>query len=417
MTTRLFIFALKDNQSVLPLFIFDTNVLLELEKDDSRITFIYNEIEKIKKQLAIYGSDIIVEYGEPLNVFKKLIKEYNIKQVYCNKDHEPYGIKRDLKIKDVLEKEGIPLIQHLDHLISDKDTVLKPDSNPYNVFTHYKNRFKQLIGNDKYKEYDVGLYKNNFLQISNNVKLLPLEYFGFKKTNTIFPPGSIDVEIIQKYHFTRDMPSLSGTSKLGIHLRFGTISIRELFRIAVDLNSIFLDELIWREFYAMILMHYPDVVYNSFKKKYDEIQWLNNEADFEAWKNGQTGYPFVDAGMRQLNESGFMHNRLRMVTASFLTKHLLIDWRWGEAYFAKKLLDYELSSNNGGWQWSAGSGCDAAPYFRIFNPSLQQKRFDPKVEFIQKWVSEYKTPSYPKPIVEHEFAVSRCKSVYRKGLT
>ncbi len=409
-------FALKGINPVLPLFIFDDNILKELDTDDRRVDFIYTQVLKLKKELQSIGSDIIVKIGNPIKVINEILSNYNVKSVFCNKDHEPYGIGRDKDIQKLLSKSGIEFIQYLDHLIADKNSVLKSDGKPYTVYTPFKNRFKQVISSSDYLDYVVIPYKNNFAQVLQSLKIPSIESIGFKSNNIKFPSSNIDFEIIQKYHNTRDIPSVEGTTKLGIHLRFGTISIRELYRNSVDLNEVFINELIWREFYAMILMHYPNVVFSSFKKQYDNIEWINNEVDFESWMNGETGYEIVDAGMRQLNETGYMHNRVRMITASFLTKHLLIDWRWGEAYFAKKLLDYELSSNNGGWQWCAGSGSDAAPYFRIFSPERQREKFDPKKEYIKMWIPNYDSNNYINKIVDHKNAIERCKEVYSRAI-
>ena len=239
---------------------------------------------------------------------------------------------------------------------------------------------------------------------------------GLKESSIEIPSARFPSEIIKNYHNTRNLPAENGISRLGVHLRFGTISIRRLAEQALALNKTYLNELVWREFFMMILWHFPKVVDYSFKPAYDFIEWRNDEKEFEAWCNGKTGYPMVDAGMRELNQTGYMHNRVRMITASFLTKHLLVDWRWGERYFAEKLLDYELSSNNGGWQWAAGSGCDAAPYFRVFNPELQTKKFDPELKYIRKWVPEFEGFNYPEPIVEHKFARQRALDTYKQGL-
>ncbi|MBS4014530.1 MAG: deoxyribodipyrimidine photo-lyase [Bacteroidetes bacterium] len=409
-------YALKGANPVLPIFIFDDNILNELDKDDSRVEFIYTQLVKLKMELQSIGSDIVVKIGNPIRIIKEIINDYNVKSVFCNKDHEPYGIDRDKDIQELLAKSGIEFIQYLDHLIADKNSVLKSDGKPYTVYTPFKNRFKQVISSSDYIDYDVNSCKNNFAQVLESFIIPSMHLFGFKSKNIEFPSANINPDIIKNYNNTRDIPSIEGTTKLGIHIRFGTISIRELYRNSIDLNEVFINELIWREFYAMILMHYPNVVYSSFKKQYDNIKWINDDKDFESWMNGETGYEIVDAGMRQLNETGCMHNRVRMITASFLTKHLLIDWRWGEAYFARKLLDYELSSNNGGWQWCAGSGSDAAPYFRIFNPERQMEKFDPKKEYIRMWIPEFDSNSYRNKIVDHKRAIERCKIVYSSAL-
>ena len=409
-------YAIKSEYPVLPLFIFDTEILSELDESDNRVAFIYREISQIKEELKLMGSDLLIKTGRPAVIFEQLIDEYDIKEVYCNKDHEPYGIDRDKIIKKQLLAKGIKFIECLDHLIMDKESVLKADGNPYTVFTPYKNKFKQVLVKSMLLEYPTEGIQEKVMKSIESDELITLKQLGFQSHLNSFPSKHINQNRICNYDKYRDSPSIEGTSRLGVHLRFGTISIRELFRVAKDLNEVYYNELIWREFFAMIMQYYPAVVTSSFKSKYDNIDWINNNDDFEAWKSGNTGYPLVDAGMRELNATGFMHNRLRMLTASFLCKHLLIDWRWGEAYFAEKLLDYELSSNNGGWQWCAGSGSDAAPYFRVFSPDRQRQRFDPDDVYIKKWVPEFESNDYASPIVEHKYALNRCKKVYGKAL-
>jgi deoxyribodipyrimidine photo-lyase len=272
------------------------------------------------------------------------------------------------------------------------------------------------------------LFSNTILPFYNSNELsgafyktdpLPMpeiSILGFKESSAVIPSRMFHPEMLANYEKLRDFPAMNGTSRLSIHLRFGTISIRQLVSQASGVSQVFLNELIWREFYMMILWHFPGVINQSFKKNYDKIEWRNNEEEFKAWCEGTTGYPIVDAGMRELNTTGYMHNRLRMITASFLTKHLLIDWRWGEAYFAKKLLDFELSSNNGGWQWAAGTGCDAAPYFRVFNPYIQAQKFDPRSEYIRKFAPEAGSSSYTRPLVDHPMARERAIRTYKRAL-
>jgi deoxyribodipyrimidine photo-lyase len=273
-----------------------------------------------------------------------------------------------------------------------------------------------LFNSNAFKKYEVEQFHDHFLP-THPFNVPTLAEIGFEDAHGPSPMVEIEPGLIKDYHSTRDFPGIAGTSRLGIHLRFGTISIREIVQIAAENNQIYLNELIWREFYQQILWHFPHIGNgHSFKQVYDKITWRNNESEFTAWCEGRTGYPLVDAGMRELNETGFMHNRVRMVVASFLCKHLLIDWRWGEAYFATKLLDYELASNNGGWQWASGSGCDAAPYFRIFNPALQAKKFDPQMQYIMRWVPEINLNTYPLPIVDHSFARQRSLSAYSKAV-
>lgn len=408
--------ALKNNSNVLPLFIFDSAILGELEKDDARVTFIYKTIEKIKSDLNTFGADILVKYGNPLEIWQELFKEFKINAVYTNGDYESYAQKRDENIAKLAIENGAQFHSFKDHVIFEKNEVLKDNGSPYTVFTPYSKKWKSLLNSFYLKSFPTEKYFHNFLKLENS-PFLSLNEMGFVENSIVFPELKINEKLIAEYSKKRDFPAEKGTSKLGLHLRFGTISIRELARKAKELNETYLNELIWRDFYAMILYHFPQVEKNAFKPAYDRIEWINNAADFEKWKNGQTGYPIVDAGMRELNATGFMHNRVRMITASFLTKHLLIDWRWGEAYFAEKLLDFDLASNNGGWQWAAGSGCDAAPYFRVFNPELQTQKFDAKLLYVRKWVPEFQNLNYTKPMVDHKFARERVLKVYKEALS
>ena len=409
-------YALKDGLPVLPIFIFDTDILQELEsKTDRRVEFIYQSLERLQKELTKLGSSLDVRQGKPIDVFKALVEEYPIKKVFANHDYEPYAVIRDKNIASFLREHDIKFETFKDQVIFEKGEVLKNDATPYTVFTPYANNWKSKLDDFYSRSYPTKKYLSNFFQ--HKAKNWPsLQSIGFSALGEEFPSRSPELTLIKSYDRNRNYPGKDGTTHLGVHLRFGTISIRKLVRYAQKVNTVFLNELVWREFYQMILWHFPHVVNNSFKVVYDRIRWRNNEEEFSSWCKGQTGYPIVDAGMRELNTTGFMHNRVRMVTASFLTKHLLIDWRWGEAYFAKLLLDYELASNNGNWQWVAGSGCDAAPYFRIFNPSRQAKIFDPEHEYINRWVPEWKESIYPSPIVEHEFARQRCLNEYMRAL-
>ena len=407
--------ALKSGRKVLPLFIFDETITDSLPRDDHRVGFIYQSLTSMHESLREKGSGILVRKGKPPEVFQELLAEYPVEAVYCNMDHEPYGRNRDEKVALLLQERGVSFHSFLDHLLLHPETVLKQDGNPYQVFTPYSNRWKQTLEAGNLES--VAPEKMPVYFFRDDTMYFPgPDHFGFSRSALTAPPLDISRELIRDYDRHRDYPAADATSKLGVHLRFGTLSIRKLAQVAAKLNEVFLNELIWREFYAMILWHFPDVVQQSFKAAYDRIEWRNNEKEFLAWKEGKTGYLMVDAGMRQLNQTGYMHNRLRMITASFLTKHLLIDWRWGEAYFAEKLFDYELSSNNGGWQWCAGSGCDAAPYFRIFNPYSQQKKFDPRDEFVRKWVPEMDSTYYVPEIVGHKEARERCLQVYKRAL-
>lgn len=414
--------ALKEGKPVLPVFIFDRNILDELpakpgekERADGRVEFIHNALGDIQGQLVKLDSSLNVRYGTPESVFNELLTEYAAEKVFTNHDYEPYATQRDTAIAKLLSEQGTTLYTSKDQVILEKDEVLKDDGKPYTVFTPYSRKWKAILTDFHLKPYVTHKYFNNFFKQPEQ-KLISLQEMNFKPAGLSFPGKEWMGQIIRNYKEQRDIPSVQGTSRLSVHLRFGTISIRSLAGEAGALNETFLNELIWRDFYHMILWHFPKVAGHSFKPEYDKIKWRNNEKEFDAWCKGQTGYPIVDAGMRELNTTGFMHNRVRMIVASFLTKHLLIDWRWGEAYFAQKLLDFDLAANNGGWQWAAGSGCDAAPYFRVFNPYLQTQKFDPELKYIRKWVPELEEFSYPQPIVVHEEARKRCLETYAAAL-
>jgi deoxyribodipyrimidine photo-lyase len=408
--------ALKSGYPVQAIFIFDRNILDKLPRNDQRVLFIHESLKAVKAKYQSFGSDLKVYYGEPLEVFKQLISENQIAQVYTNRDYEPYALQRDKEIFDLLKNEGIELIGAKDHVIFEKNEVLKDDGKPYTVFTPYSRKWKAKLNADYLKPYPNEKYAKALIK-TDVQHLISLEEMGFSGEQTQeFPTNDLGQLSIDRYGELRDIPSIRGTSRMSVHLRFGTVSIRALAQIAIKKNEHYLNELIWRDFYQMIIYHFPNSVHQSFKPQYDRIVWENNEAHFKAWCEGLTGYPIVDAGMRELNVTGFMHNRVRMITASFLTKHLLIDWRWGEAYFAEKLQDFELASNVGGWQWAASSGCDAAPYFRVFNPELQTQKFDKEMKYIKKWVPEYGTSAYPKPIVEHKFARERVLARFKEAL-
>ena len=400
--------ALKGDLPVLILFIFDDSILDELPKDDPRVNFIYDELHKIDESLKNLDSSILVKRGEPILEWKKLKSEYEINCVFSNRDYEPYALNRDNEIKLFLKESGIGWQDFKDQVIYEKSDILKKNGEPYTVFTPYKNRWLEKFSL-------VEIEKTNFDNLLKSTIIFPTkEVLGIKKNDIKVLPFSLSSTAL--YAAQRDYPIKNIGSYLGPHLRFGTISIREILSKLEDKSEVFISELIWREFFMQILCHFPKVVSNNFRSKYDGINWRNNEYEFQKWKNGKTGYPLVDAGMRELNKTGYMHNRVRMVTAGFLCKHLLIDWKWGEAYFAEKLLDYELSSNNGNWQWAAGTGCDAAPYFRVFNPKLQLEKFDKNCDYVNKWVPEYGTSLYADPIVEHSFARNRAIETYKTGI-
>lgn len=408
-------YALKSSGNVLPLFILDDNILDKLPRNDHRVEFFHRLLSEMDEVLRKAGSGLLVKKGKPLDIFRELLNEYDITGVFCNCDHEPYGEMRDKEVRQLLNEHRIPLHCSTDHLVMEKNDVLKNEGTPYLVFTPYSRKWKEVLSDEHLQHFPSEDFMEKFHK--GKIPSMPsLTQSGFTASGIPIPEAEISEHIISNYNDTRDFPALNGTSRLGPQLRFGNISIRQLVKVATALNQTFLNELIWREFYAMILWHFPHVTDNAFKPKYDHIKWRNNEKEFKRWTSGTTGYPMVDAGMRQLNATGFMHNRLRMITAGFLTKHLLTDWRWGETYFAEKLFDYELSSNNGGWQWCAGTGTDAAPYFRIFNPVEQQKKFDPNLDFVKLWIPEYGTDSYPAPVVDHKFARQRCLSAYKMVL-
>ncbi|MDQ3048724.1 MAG: DNA photolyase family protein [Bacteroidota bacterium] len=408
--------ALKNEVNLLPVFIFDPVILDQLEnKQDRRVEFIHEALKSLHKQLLDLGSSLLVIHKTPLEAFKSLQCSFTIKNVYTNHDYEPYAVSRDTEVRNFLEGKNISFHSFKDQVIFESNEVLKDDGKPYTIFTPYMKKWKSKLSDFFIKSYPTENYFFNFLRTDPFV-FPTLEEIGFESCGQQFAPINLNEKLIKNYDQTRNFPSVEGTSRMSVRLRFGTVSVRELATKALRLNDQWLNELIWREFYMMILFHFPHVVTRSFKPSYDSIKWINDENQFEQWCKGETGYPIVDAGMRELNSTGFMHNRVRMIVASFLVKHLLIDWRWGEAYFAGKLLDYDLSANNGGWQWAASSGCDAAPYFRIFNPSEQTKRFDSELKYIRKWVPELDEREYPSPIVEHKFARERVLAAYKKAL-
>ncbi|WP_062059330.1 cryptochrome/photolyase family protein [Aquimarina longa] len=413
-----FLEALKSENAVLPIFIFDKNIIDKLPKNDARVTFIFERLQKIRQELQkTYNSSLALYYDSPEKVFKELISKYQIHQVYTNHDYEPYALDRDTKISNLLQKNNIEFYSFKDQVIFEKNEIVKADGSPYIVYTPYKNKWKEKFDPSTLIIHST---KNHLHNLIENIDLpsISLQEMGFIESSIKVPDYNVSSNLIQNYEDTRNFPSKEdGTSKIGPHLRFGTVGIRSIIKKAIaEENEVFWSELIWREFFMQILWHYPHTKDTAFKSKYDRILWRNNEDEFKKWTAGQTGYPMVDAGMRQLNQTGYMHNRVRMVVASFLCKHLLIDWRWGEAYFAEKLLDYDLSANVGNWQWAAGSGVDAAPYFRIFNPTTQITKFDKQLTYINTWVKDLNDFTYPQPIVEHKIARERCLKTYKNAL-
>jgi deoxyribodipyrimidine photo-lyase len=407
--------VLKNYKNVLPIFIFDPEILEKLPKDDARVNFIYNQLNDLNDSLDT-NQKINTYYDRPSQVFNQLISEFPIEAVYTNHDYEPYAIARDKTVLDILSQKNIAFKSFKDQVIFERNEVTKDDGLPYKVYTPYSKKWLCT-----YTEKHIEAYPSeNLLKHLSKMDLnqwVPLDAMGFTKSKLKIAPFKMDPQLIHLYEKKRNTPSVAGTSRLGPHLRFGTVSIRKVVKEALKSSNItFLKELIWREFFMQILWHFPHTVTKSFKPQYEAIQWRNNKEEFAKWCQGETGYPLVDAGMRELNETGFMHNRVRMLVGSFLCKHLLIDWRWGEAYFAQKLHDFELSSNVSNWQWVAGCGVDAAPYFRIFNPTTQIGKFDKDHHYIKKWVPEYQELNYVKPIVDHKFARERCLEAYKSAL-
>ena len=404
--------ALEGDLPVIPVFIFDKTILDDLEDtDDARVSFIHQHVQQLDNFYKGKNSRLHCYYGHPTDIFRKLTAQFDIGAVYTNEDYEPYARERDNRVSACLHESGISFHTFADHVLIHPDEVHKDDGHPYVVYTPYSKKWRQTLSREHTEIHPSAGYFENFYE-GEGPALPSLEDMGFIKNTSIrFPSSDVSDELLKKYEERRNYPGIEGTSRLGVHLRFGTISIRELYASAKELSDTFVNELIWREFYQMILWHFPRVVDQNFHQKYDQLEWRNNNEEFEAWCNGKTGYPIVDAGMNQLNTTGYMHNRVRMIVASFLTKHLLIDWRWGEAYFARKLLDYELASNNGGWQWAAGTGTDAQPYFRIFNPYSQTDKFDKDRTYISRW-----TTDIPEPIVDHATARQRALDTYKKAV-
>lgn len=409
-------YALRSGTPVLVLFIFDRDILDKLDdRRDRRVEFIHTEVHRLNSQLAGLGSGIVTRYGKPLDVLRQLTDEYTVADVFTNYDYEGYARQRDAEVGAMLGERGIGFHTSKDHALLDRNEVMSGNNASYTVFTPYSNNWLGKLADFQLKSYPTEKYFDRFVKMPPGA-VPTLAEMDFQPVGESFPHPTVSAELLQNYQKMRDYPARTGTSELGIHLRFGTISIRELARQAKETSPTFLKELAWRDFYFQVLYHFPHVEKHAFRREYDNIEFRNNPEEFERWCAGETGYPLVDAGMRQLNATGWMHNRVRMVAASFCIKHLLIDWRWGEAYFAKKLRDFDLAANNGGWQWAAGSGTDAAPYFRVFNPALQAEKFDPQGEYIRRWVPEFNSLNYPRPMVDHAFARQRAIDTYKRGL-
>jgi deoxyribodipyrimidine photo-lyase len=407
--------ALTEGQAVVPVFIFDRHILDPLPSHDARVEFLLHRLQALQAQLTQLGSTLVVRYGYPEQLWPELLGEFDLQAVYTNQDYEPYARKRDGELEHLLREQGVVFRRFRDQVIFEKDEVLTNGGKPYSVFSPYARKWRAQLDADRRRSYDTEAHFDGFFSHAA-LELPSLAQMGFAPTEIAIPTSEPNQEIIRHYEERRNFPAIEGTTRLGIHLRHGTISIRKLLRLAQSLSDTYVSELIWREFYMQILWNFPHVAEKPFRPEYEAIPWRDDEEAFEKWKAGQTGYPIVDAAMREIAATGYMHNRSRMIAASFLTKHLLINWQWGEAYFAEKLLDFELSSNNGGWQWAAGCGTDAAPYFRVFNPESQMKKFDPELKYVRRWVPEYGTPAYPRPIVEHKMARQRCLDTYKQAL-
>ncbi len=410
--------ALSRSQGVQPLFIFDENILEKLSNPkDARVTFIHQRLQKLQTQLREAGSDLWVFYGRPESIWKNLLSKHNPETIFLNRDYEPYGLRRDEEIVHLAKSHDVEVIGTKDHVIFEKGEVVKGDGSPYTVFSPYAKKWRATLTAEDIQHFPSESNFDSLRLSTTNFNIPTLESMGFEENVLTSVEATLPKNIVSTYGQTRNFPANDrGTTRMGVHLRFGTVSTRKLVREGRELSDTYENELIWRDFYQMILYHFPHSVDQAIKPAYDQIEWEKNEEHFAAWREGKTGYPLVDAGMRELNTTGYMHNRVRMVVASFLTKHLLLDWRWGERYFAEKLLDFDLASNIGGWQWASGSGCDAAPYFRVFNPALQLDKFDKDLKYVKKWVPEYGTPQYPQPIVEHKWARERALYVYKAGL-
>lgn len=408
--------ALKAGKRVLPVFIFDKDILDSLERPfDLRVQFIYKTLVELKAELQKRGSDLLVRYGRAIDIWRDLFHEFEVESIYTNHDYEPSAIRRDRAIEKLCQSSGVNFYTYKDQVIFERDEIVTEARRPYTVFTPYKKKWLGSLSDFYLKSYPVDVYRSGLLKVKKVSKLLDLKEMGFALQKYEFPPSAIRSQILKNYSETRDFPALKrGTTHLGLHLRFGTVSIREMAREGVALSHEWLSELVWREFFMQVLFHFPEIENESFRAEFENVAWRDSKEEFDRWSNGLTGYPLVDAGMRELNATGFMHNRVRMLTASFLTKHLLQHWRKGERYFAKKLLDYDLAANNGNWQWCAGTGCDAAPYFRIFNPQIQMERFDKQQVYIKKWVPEVGTSRYPKPIVDHVIARERALKAFKE---
>jgi deoxyribodipyrimidine photo-lyase len=444
--------ALKDARRVHCVFVFDNEILDALaDRRDRRVEFIWRAVQELARSLDDLEGGLHVLAGHARNLIPALAGKLGAQAVYINHDYEPAANERDAEVRASLERSGCALISSKDHAIFEKDEILTQSGRPFTVFTQYKKAWLKKLSPLLAEAYPVEAYRAALARSSAS-DMPSLEQLGFRPTNLermklptgMSGGGRLLQEFLRRidvYHETRNYPAIRGVSYLSAHLRFGTLSIRELVRAAASRQSAgaqaWLAELIWRDFYLGILHHFPHVVGHAFRPAYEALRFTNSAAHFAAWCEGRTGYPLVDAAMRQLNETGYMHNRLRMVAASFLIKDLHVDWRWGEAYFARKLNDFDLAANNGGWQWCASTGCDAQPWFRIFNPVTQSRTFDAQGDFIRMYLPELKAvgpefihepwqmplahqracgvqigKDYPAPLVDHAQARRRTLEIY-----
>ena len=408
--------ALTSGHPVVPLFVFDKNILDRLDnQDDARITFLHDRISHMQGEASDLGGSLLVVHDDPINVLETLAENGMMKAVYTNEDYEPYAQTRDAAARNFLKTRGVAFHTFTDHVIQAPGEVTKPDGTPYTVFTPFSKRWHLNLSEENMK---TSPSEKHLGSLHTWDSTLPsLDSIGFKRSSISAPEATITKNVLTQYSEMRDIPSVRGTSRLSVHLRFGTKSIREAAKEGFKYSEKWLTELIWRDFYQHVMHAFPHSMKDAFRPQYDRVPWRHNDEDFQRWTRGETGYPLVDAGMRELLATGFMHNRVRMVVASFFCKHLLLDWRLGERHFAAHLLDFELASNVGGWQWAAGSGCDAAPYFRVFNPTSQLQKFDRELTYVRKWVPEYGTESYPTPMVDHKMARQRAIDTYKNALS
>jgi|SRR6476661_159510 len=412
--------ALDSGLPVLPLFIYDSDILTQLpDKADARLTFIYDQVERLATETETAGGTFLARYGRPAEVLAQLADELDIAAVHTNEDYEPYARQRDGEVGEMLAQRGIAFYLYKDQVVFAKDDIMTKSGTVPKVFGAYHKAYLERLTDElllPYGSQDAFRAENLHRLTKAQAGTRPtLEELGFERREQYSPTVELPAEdVVRNYHRTRDTPALTnGTTRLSVQLRFGTVSVRQAMRQARALNPKLLAEIIWRDFFMMLLWHFPGTATEAYDPKMRAIPYRNNEDEFRAWCEGHTGYPLVDAGMRELNATGYLPNRVRMTVAGFLVKHLFIDWRWGERYFADKLLDYELAINVGNWQWMAGTGAVAAPWFRVYSPQNQLEQVDPELKYVKSWVPELGTAGYPAPIVEHKFARDRAVEAIR----